>query len=205
MGEFVWKKVGIRQLVAFIRESLLADALLRGLSMLQTNFCSSEVGKIQQEMIMIEMVRTIQSVRFANEISKLSQHGWAKTGILGCIGDDVNKVFGSDFRSQSKFVEVLACEDRRVFELFNVRGGKVRNASGGRDRVCAATDWRKRGANAPTGRDNHRRLNRNVADRHVGGIEQKRLPVEHSRLLRDISENDAIKMRVKRGDSVGDR
>ena len=48
-------------------------------------------------------------------------------------------------------------------------------------------------------------LDGNVADWGVGGIEHERLPIEQCQLLRDVGRNDAVEMRVKGGDSFGNR
>ena len=43
-----------------------------------------------------------------------------------------------------------------------------------------------------------------VADGHVGGVEQKLLPLEHGHLLRDARGDDAVEVRVQRGDALRD-
>src|SRR5580704_9537531 len=116
-------------------------------------------------MVLVVMVRTIQRIRFTYEIRNLSQRLWTKVGILGNVGRHVHVVLGRNFRSQSKFLKVLAREDWRIFQLLNVGDGKVRGATPSRNRICAAADGSKRCADAPTRRDNHGRLYWNVAHR----------------------------------------
>src|ERR1700728_1628059 len=105
-------------------------------------------------MILVVMVRTVHRIRFANQIRKLSQSLWTKIGIFGKVRGYVDVVLRRDFRSQSKFVKVLAREDWRIFELLDVGDRKMRGAAGSWHRICAVTNRSKRGADAPYGRDN---------------------------------------------------
>src|SRR6202043_2550572 len=116
-------------------------------------------------MVLVVMVRTVQRIRFANEIGNLSQRLWAKIGVLGSVGHHVDVMLGRYFRSQSKLAEVLPGEDPGIFKLLHVGDREVCRAARSRNRMRAAADWSERGADAPACRNNHRRLYGNIAHR----------------------------------------
>ena len=99
-------------------------------------------------------------------------------------------------------MEVLAGDDRRVFELLDA-GGLER---GGAAYLCVGVvgaGGGERGAEAPAGGDGHAGLNGDVADGDVGGIEQELLPLEDGDFVGGARGDDAVEMGVQRGDALG--
>ena len=62
----------------------------------------------------------------------------------------------------------------------------------------------ERGAEAPAGGDGHAGLDGDVADGDVGGIEHELLPLEDGDFIVGAGGDDAVEMRVERGDALGD-
>ena len=99
-------------------------------------------------------------------------------------------------------MEVLARNDGRVLELFDVGRSVVRGAASCRHRVGAGTDRSERGADAPGGRNDERRLNGDVADRSAGRVEQQFLPFEDGQLLANPLGDNAIQVGMNRGNAI---
>ena len=101
-------------------------------------------------MVLVVVMRGVQGVGLADEVSDFGKQSWAEVGVFGSVGDDVDEVGGLDLGCEGELVEVLAGDDGGVFELLDGGGGVVRGATCGMLRIVAI-DWGERGADSPAG------------------------------------------------------
>ncbi len=202
VGELVGEKVGLNELMRVVREAFFSYAVVGGLAVLEA-FAAGDVREREQEVVDVVVARTVGGAGLADEVIELGEQRGAKLRVLGQVGDDVDVMPGRDLGGEGELMEVFAGDDGRVFKLFDGGGGVVGDAAFGMLRIITV-GRRERGADAPAGGHDNGGLDGDLFDGSVRRVEQKLLPLEDGELLADASEDDAVEMRVERGDAFGD-
>ena len=162
-------------------------------------FASGNVGKRQEEVVHVVVVRGVLHTCFAHQVAHVGQKSRPEVRVLRLIAHHIQVVLRRNFRRQRELVEVLPGEDGRILKLLHVGSGELRRGSRRRNGPRSSAHRLERRPHTPAIRHLQRRLNGNVADRDVGRVEQELLPLQHRHLVAHPRRDDAIQVRVQPG------
>src|SRR5271170_3782559 len=97
------------------------------------------------------MVRAIERVGFAHEVTQLNQNCGAQIRVLGSVCYYVDEMPWSDGGRERKLMEILAGNYRRIFELLDGGCCELSGDACRRHGISAGADGRERRADAPAG------------------------------------------------------
>src|SRR5882672_2483584 len=129
--------------MSYVGKAFLVDAIVRRLPMLKT-LATSNVREREQEVVLVVVMRGIQSISLPNEIGNLGKQCWTEVGVFRRVGNNIDIVLWRDLGGERKLVEVLPCNHWRVFQLLDIGGGKMCCASSSRNWIGTRPGRHKR-------------------------------------------------------------
>ncbi len=195
------EEVGDAELVGVVGEVLFADAVVGRLAVFEA-LAAGGIGKGEEEVVVVVVVRLVEGVGFADEVGDLGEGGGTKVAVAGFVGDDINEVGGLDLRGERELVKVETGIHGRVFQLLDRSDGELVRI-GGAGAGDAAFGFQG-GADSPSLGDGDRGLDGDLRYRNVSGIEQQTFPLKGGQLGGLTPRVDEVEMGVEEGDAFRD-